>query len=107
MGLGLESRATLGELCLFFTQFIILSLLDLGWRMSTRTKFSDSSSDAETYDSDSSVSSSSSEENPNTQADLQHLLNRARTNLSTGDGNNLALNEDIVKLDSDDEDGER
>lgn len=75
--------------------------------MSTMSEYSDSSSNAESYASDSSIGSSSSEEGQNTQQDLEHLLNRARTNLSASNGDNLTLNEDIVRLDNLDEGGEK
>lgn len=64
-------------------------------------------SESESYYSDSSSDSSGSLEDVQSQENLDSLLSKARTNLSSGNADNLELNEDVVRFDSLDDDNER
>ncbi|EIM20015.1 Fcf2-domain-containing protein [Wallemia mellicola] len=64
-------------------------------------------SESESYQSDSSSDSTSSVDDIQSQENLDSLLSKARTNLSSGNADNLELNEDVVRFDSLDDDDEK
>ena len=64
-------------------------------------------SESESYQSDSGSDSSSSVADLQSQEKLDILLSKARTNLSSGNADNLELNEDVVRFDSLDDDNDK
>ena len=64
-------------------------------------------SESESYQSDSGSDSSSSVDDVQSQENLDILLSKARTNLSSGNADNLELNEDVVRFDSLDDDNDK